>query len=161
MDFTLPEMMPPIQGHEPVAADALANTADVISCKNIHKLWVVLHHYSGGGNTNLVVTWNEVTGVAAAGSGQAITEVCPIWSNIDTASADLFTRATDAITFTVDTALGLDQIWIMEWEPAKFSAGYDCFQIRSTGGNASNIVNVMYFPWLRYMADVAPTVITD
>jgi len=111
-DLTLPEAFKIIQAHEPVAANALG-TCDYVSCKNMKKLWVLLHHYSGGGDDDLVVTINEATSVAA-GSATAITEVCPIWYNVDTASADALTRATDAITFTVDTTAGLDQLWVLD-----------------------------------------------
>lgn len=157
--FTLPENLKVVQGHEPVAANALAD-CDYVSCKNVKKLWAVLHHYSAGGDTDLVLTINEATAVAATGE-QAITEVCPIWYNIDTASADALARATDAYAFTVDTGAGLDQLWILEWDPALFSAGYDCFSLSSSGGNASNIVSVLYFLESRYASDVPPAAITD
>jgi len=160
-NLTLPEAFKIVQGHEPVAANALANTADVICCKNIKKLWAILHHYSAGGDTDLVVTWNESTDVAA-GTTAAITALSPIWYNIDTASADLLTRVTtDAATFTVDTEAALDQIWIVEWDPALFSAGYDCFQIRSSGGNAANYVSLLYIAEYRYQSNVPVSAITD
>ena len=159
MNFTLPENLAIVMAHEPVAADALG-TCDYVCCKNVHKLWVVLSHYSAGGDTDLVVTWNEATNVSA-GSAAAITVVCPIWYNVDTASADLLTRATDAITYTVDTGAGLNQIWVMEWDPAKFSDGFDCFALVTTGGHASNLVSVTYFAQMRYQSAVLPTIITD
>jgi len=159
-NLTFPEAFKIVQCHEPESADALDNTADVISCKNIKKLWTVLHHYSAGGDTDLVVTWNESTDVAA-GTTAAITAVCPIWSNIDTAAADLLARATDAVTFTVDTGAAKDQIWIVEWDPALFSAGYDCFQIRSSGGNAANYVSLLYIAEYRYQSNVPVSAITD
>jgi len=158
-NLTLPEAFKIVQGHEPVAANALG-TCDYVCCKNMKKLWVILHHYSGGGDTDLVLTINEATAVAGT-SAAAITVACPIWYNVDTASADLLTRATDAYTFTVDTGAGLDQIWIMEWDPANFSAGFDCFALASSGGNASNIVSVMYFAEYRYQSDVPVSAITD
>lgn len=158
-NLTLPEAFKIVQAHEPVAADALAD-CDYVSCKNLKKLWAIVHHYSGGGDTDLVFTINEATAVAGTGE-QAITETCPIWYNLDTSLADLFTRATDAYTFTVDTGAGKDQIWILEWDPAKFSAGFDCFSLSSTGGNASNIVSVLYVGVPRYQSDSPPAVITD
>ena len=159
MNFTLPEMLRITQCHEPVVANGLANTADVISCKGLHKLWVVLHHYYGG-NTNLVLTINESVDVSGSPTA-AITETCPIWYNVDTSLSDLLTRDTDGYTFTVDTGAGKDQIWVLEWDPAKFSVGKDCFQLRSSGGHGSSIVQVMYFGLPRYMSDVVPTAITD
>jgi hypothetical protein len=70
------------------------------------------------------------------------------------------TRATDAITFTIDTGLNKNQLWIVEWDPAKFTAGYDCFQIRMSGAGAS-IVDVLYIGEPRYQSDVVGTAITD
>lgn len=159
-NLTLPEAFRITQAHEPVAADAMANTSDAISCKHLKKLWVVLHHYSGGGDTDLVLTWYEGTDVAF-GTNAVITATSPIWYNIDTASADLFARATDAATFTVDTGAGLDQIWILEWDCALFSAGYDVFKLYSSGGNAANYVSVLYIGEPRYQKAVVPTSITD
>lgn len=156
--FTLPESLKIVQGHEPSIGSTLLNTSDVISCKNLKKVWAVLS-MTYVDDVDLVVTWNESTDVAA-GTTSAITATCPIWYNIDTASADLLARATDAITFTIDTGTGKNQLWIMEWDPAKFSAGYDCFQIRMSGAGAS-IVDVLYFGISRYPSDVVPTVITD
>lgn len=157
--FNLVENLKLIQGHEPVAANALG-TADYICCKNFKKVWVVVHHYSGGGDTNLVVTFNEATNVAA-GTTSAIATACPIWYNLDTSSGDTLTRATDGYTFTVDTGAGLDQIWVFEWDPAKHSAGYDCIGLVSTDGNASNLVSVLYLGETRYASDSPPAAITD
>lgn len=160
MRFNLPELCKIVEAHEPVAADALANTSDAICCKNIKKLWVVLQHYSAGGDTDLVLTWYEGTDVAF-GTAAIITATSPIWYNVDTSLADALTRATDAATFTVDTGAAKNQIWVMEWDPALFSAGYDCFKLYSSGGDAANYVSVLYIAEMRYMSDVPPTVITD
>lgn len=158
--FTLPENLKIVQAHEPETADAIDATSDVISCKNLKKLWMLVHHYSGGGDTDMVFTWYEGTDVAF-GTNQIITAVSPIWYNIDTASADLFARATDAAGFTIDTGAGLDQIWIMEWDPALFSAGYNCFRPTTTGGNAANHCSILYFGLPRYQSDVNVSAITD
>ena len=157
-NFTLPESLKIVQGHEPSIGSTLLNTSDIISCKNLLKVWAVLS-MTYVDDIDLVVTWNESTDVAG-GTTSAITVVCPIWYNIDTASADLLTRATDAITFTIDTGANLNQLWIMEFDPAKFTKGYDCFQIRMSGAGAS-IVDVLYLGFPRYSADVLPSAITD
>jgi len=157
-NLTLPEAFKIVQGHEPAVASALLSTADIISCKNLKKVWAVLS-YTYVDAVDVAVTWNESTDVAGTGT-VAITETCPIWSNTDTASADLLARETDAITFTIAHAGANNQLWIMEWDPAKFSAGFDCFQIRMVGA-AAGIVNVEYWGEPRYQSDVVPTAITD
>ena len=157
-NLTFPEAFKIIQAHEPAVGSALLNTSDIVSCKNLKKLWAVIS-MDYVDDVDLVVTWNESTDVAG-GTTAAITKTCPIWYNIDTATADLLTRATDAITFTIDTGAGKNQLWIVEWDPAKFSAGYDCFQIRMSGAGAS-IVDVLYIGEPRYQSDVNVSGITD
>ena len=157
-NLTLPEAFKIVQGHEPATATALAATSDVISCKNLKKLWVVVT-MAYVNNVDVVITWNESSDVAGTGD-VAITETCPIWGNIDTATADLLARKTDAITFTMDTSAGKNQLWIMEWDPAKFSAGFDCFKLVITSAGTS-IVAVNYIAEPRYQSDVVPTAITD
>lgn len=158
--FTLPESLKIVQCHEPETADAIDATSDAISCKNLKKLWMVVHHYSAGGDLDMVFTWYEGTNVAF-GTNSQITVACPIWYNIDTSAADLLTRATDAYTFTIDTGAAKDQIWIVEWDPANFSAGYDCFRPTTTGGHASNHCSIMYYGLPRYQSDVVVSSITD
>jgi hypothetical protein len=100
-NLTFPEVFKIVQAHEPAIGSALLNTSDIVSCKNLKKLWAVLS-MTYVDDVDLVVTWNESTDVAG-GTTAAITATCPIWYNIDTASADLLARATDAITFTINT----------------------------------------------------------
>lgn len=159
-NFTLPESLKIVQCHEPETADAIDATSDAISCKNLKKLWMVVHHYSAGGDLDMVFTWYEGTDVAFA-TNKIITATSPIWYNLDTSAADLLTRATDAATFTIDTGLAKDQIWILEWDPALFSAGYDCFRPTTTGGHANNHCSIMYFGVPRYQSAVVVSSITD
>lgn len=157
--FTLPENLKIVQAHEPESADAIDATSDVISCKNLKKLWVMFH-YCTATDLDFVVTFYEGTDVAF-GTNKIITATCPIWYNIDTATADLFARATDAAGFTIDTGAGKDQIWIFEWDCALFSAGYDCFRPTTTGGHADNYASIMYLGLPRYQSDVNVAAITD
>ena len=157
--FTLPENLKIITAHEPAIISNIVATSDIISCKNLKKLWVVAS-YAYGDNVNAVVTWHEGTDIAFTTSA-AITEVCPIWSNIDTATADLPARQTDAITFTIDAGAGKNQKWIMEWDPAKFSDGYDCFKIVFAGSACTGLCSVDYYGLPRYQSDVNVTALTD
>jgi len=156
---TLPEILKMLQGHEPVAANALAD-GDYVSCKNLKKLWIVVQHYGGGGDTDLVLSLKEATTVAG-GSAAAITETFPIWANADTASADTLTRQTDAANYTIDTGDSKDHLVVIEWDPSKFSDGFDCVCLSSSGGNASNIASVLYLGDTRYKSDSPPAAITD
>ena len=159
-NLTFPEAFKIVECHEPETADAIDSTSDVICCKNIKKLWMVVHHYSGGGDLDMVFTWYEGTDVAF-GTNAVITATSPIWYNVDTSLADLFTRATDAATFTIDTTAQKNQIWVLEWDPALFSAGYDCFRPTTSGGHASNHCSILYIAEFRYQSDVPVAAITD
>lgn len=157
-NLTLPEAFKIIQAHEPLLVSSLLATSDVVSCKNFKKLWAVIS-MTYVDNVDVVVTWNESTDVAGTGD-VAISATCPIWYNVDTATTDLLTRATDAATFTMDAGAGKNQIWIMEWDPSKFSAGFDCFKI-VTAGAAASVVSVVYIGEPRYQSDVNVSAITD
>jgi len=158
--FTLPENCKIVEAYRPTAANGIT-TSDVICCKNIHKLWAIVHLYGGGGDTDNVFTIYEATDVAA-GTNAAITAACPYWQNTDTATSDSLTKATtDAYSFTMDTGAGKNQILVVEFDPAKFSAGYDCFYLSNSGGNASNMISGIFVCQTRYAQNAPPTVITD
>jgi len=143
----------------PVAANAA--TYDYICCKNAHKVWFVIQHYGGGGDTDLVLSLKEATDVAA-GTSAAVTATFPIWSDIDAGTAsDGLVRQTDAANYTIDTGAGADYLTVLEWDPAKHTAGYDCISVVDTGGNASNIVSVLAVIQERYPADQPPSAIID
>lgn len=160
MKITLPENFKIVEALVPKAASG-TGTGDYICCKNAHKVWVVIQHYGGGGDNDITLGLYEATDVAA-GTKAAITETFPIWTNLDTATADTFTRQTDAATYTIDTGLTDNAIVIFEWDPAKFSDGYDCLAVYATDeGHASNIISALYFIEERYKSDSPPAAITD
>lgn len=157
-----PEIVKYVQGHEPVAANALG-TCDYISLKNAKGVYITVMHYSGGGDTDLVLTVREATNVSA-GSAAALTTGAefPIWANTDTSLSDALVRQADAVTFTIDTTAGKDQMWVAYIPAAKLSAGFDCVALHSTGGNAANYVSVLYqLDGVRYQQASIPTAITD
>lgn len=158
--FTLPEHCKLVMMDAPVAADSLA--CDYICCKNAHRVWFVIQHYGQGGDTNLVLSLTEATNVAA-GTTSAVTATFPIWS--DTAASttsDTMVRRTDAASYTIDTTgTDADELVVIEWDPAKHTAGYDCITVSDTGGNASNIVSVLAVIQERYPGDQPPSAIID
>lgn len=161
MNFrTLPENFKLVGIATPQAANGFS-ASDYISCKNAHKVWFVIHHYSGGGDTDLVVSLKEATDVAA-GTSAAVTATVPIWADSDHGTtSDGLVRQTDAANFTIDTGAGTDYLVVIEWDPALHTSGYDCIAVVATGGNANNIVAVLAVMETRYPADQPPTAITD
>lgn len=137
---------------------ATAVTYDVISCKNAHKVWfIVTQKYAA--DTDLTVSLLEATSVD--GSTTAVTATFPIWADVDIASVDALSRQTDAASFSIDSGAGKDQLVVIEWDPAKHTAGYDCIALTDTGGNAGNYVTALAIIQSRYPGDQPPAAITN
>ena len=161
MKSICPEMIPVTQGHEPVAANALA-TCDYISLKNAHKVLITVHHYSGGGDTDLVLSIKQATDVAATGA-KVLSATMPLWVNVDTSLTDTMVKQANAAGYTIDTGDGKDQIVQLELDASllDMANNFDCIAVHSTGGNASNIVSVLYQIIPRYAQATPPARITD
>jgi len=159
LPFSLPENCKLVMMDAPVAANALA--CDYICTKNAHKVWFVIQHYGGGGDTDLVLSLTEAQEVAGSNT-TAVTATVPIWSDIDAGtSSDGLAKQTDAASYTIDTGAGADYLTVIEWDPAKHSDGYDCITVSDSGGNASNIVSVLAVIWERYQQATPPSAIID
>lgn len=158
MPFTLPENCKIVQ----IAATAAANgaTYNTISCKNAHKVWFIVQH-QGTNDTDITLSLIESSDVAD-GTTTAVTATFPIWkdTNVGTAS-DTLVRQTDAASHQINTGVTTNQLVIIEWDPAKFSAGYDCIKMADAGGDGSNFVTVVAIIQTRYPGDQPPTVIAD
>lgn len=161
LPFSLPENFKIVQ-LDPVNTAANAFDADIISCKNIHKMWFVISHYGGGGDTDLTLTLIESTNVAG-GSTTAVTATFPVWANTDVGTAnDTMTKVTtDIASYVIDTGASNDHLVVIEWDPAKFSAGFDCIKLADSGGNASNVISALAICEMRYQQSTPPSVIID
>ena len=147
-----------------ITAAANAVVYDVISCKNLHKVWFIIQH-CGATDVDLTLQLYEATDVAAA-TNAIVTATFPIW--VDTSvsvTSDTLVRQTDAAVYTIDVgAGGDDQLVIIEWDPAKHTAGYDCIYIvdgATAAGSASNTVTVLAIGATRYQQDTPPTAILN
>lgn len=160
MPFTLPENCKVVVVAPTAAGNAVAY--DIISCKTAHKVWFLVFH-QGTNDTDLTLSLQEAVQVAGT-TTTAVTAVFPIWvdANAGTAS-DTLVRQTDAASYVINTgaAGNPDQLVVIEWDPAKHSAGYDCIRLADAGGNAGNYVTVLAIIQTRYPADQPPAVITD
>lgn len=135
------------------AANTAANAfnADIISCRDALKVWFLISHYSGGGDTDLTLSLIESTDVTGS-TTTAVTATFPVWTdtNAGTASDTMAKVATDAASYVINTGAGTDYLTIIEWDPAKFSAGFDCIKLADSGGNAGNVINVVAIMKMRY-----------
>lgn len=154
------------------AASGLDTGLDYISCKNAHKVTFLVSHF-GVNDTDLAgIGLIEATDVAA-GTSAAVTATVPMWyiATATFSTSDLWTRqATEAATYTGPSAVdGIDPAAygstsiLIEWDPAKHTAGYDCISVRATNGtgHANNFVEVWAFIEQRYPQAIPGTQITD
>jgi len=163
--MTLPVCLPENYKIVTVAPTVAANAVvyDNISCKNAHKVWFLVYH-QGTNDTDLTLSLIESTDVAGS-TTTAVTATFPIWknANVGSTTADALTRQTDAASHVINTggSGNPDQLVVIEWDPAKFSAGYDCIKLTDAGGNASNFVTVIGILAPRFQQADPPTAITD
>jgi hypothetical protein len=159
--FTLPENCKIVKlFYGATNAAAAVTNVDVISCKNAQKVWVVGYHALTNGTT-CVVSLYEATDVAGA-TNAAITATFPIWTVIPSTSTDALTRITDAASLTIDPdGADTSKLFVMEWDPVKFSAGYDCLTVNCATGHATDRILLLAFIQERYAQALAPSAIVD
>ena len=166
--MALPKSLPENYKMLIIAPLAAANAVvyDTICLKHAHKVWFVLEH-QGENDTDLTVSLLEAKLVAAAtATTTAVTAVFPVWENVDAGTpGDTLTKvATDAASYVIDIGDGgANQLIVIEWDPAKFSAGYDCIKMVDANGHGSNTATVIAILEMRYAdksADI-PSVIID
>lgn len=166
--MALPKALPENYKILIIAPKAACNAMayDVISFKHVHKGWFILEH-QGENDTDLTVSLLEAKAVAGAtATTTAVTAVFPVWENVDAGTpGDTLTKvATDAASYKIDIGDGgANQLIVIEWDPAKFSAGYDCIKMTDAGGHGSNTMSVIALLEMRYTAKSAdiPSVIVD
>lgn len=161
--MTLPVCLPENYKIVTAAPTAAGNAVayDIISCKDAHKVWFLVYH-QGTNDTDLTLSLVESTDVAGS-TTTAVTATFPIWknANVSSTTADALSRQTDAASHAIDTGATYDQLVVIEWDPAKFSAGYDCIQLADAGGHASNYVTALAVIATRYPQADPPVAITD
>lgn len=139
---------------------ANAVSCDTICCKNAHKVTFLVSH-SGSSDTDLVLSLYEATDVAS-GTNAAVTTACPIEADTDAGtSSDTLVAQTAASGWTIDTGSYANQIFTIEWDPAKHTAGYDCVYLSASGGNANNNCMIYGLVETRYPQAVPPSAIID
>jgi hypothetical protein len=155
-----PENIPIIMGHEPAASNALADGSDAINLKGAKGVLILVSENSAGGDTDLTLTVHEgATAAVAAAGTYAISATFPIWTNLDCAATDLWTRQTDAATYVIDaTPAKLNQV-AFYIDASILTAGRPWVALGASGGNAGNVVAVTYLlDGARYQGAALPIV---
>lgn len=144
----------------PIQAANALSTGDYICCKNVNKAWAVITHV-GANDTDLTLEFSEAEDVAGTNAAD-VTKTFPIWRDNDSGTgSDTVSRSADAATAVIDPATQNPVLVVMEWDPAKFTAGFDCIAVKGNAGHASNNVHVLWVLEMRYQGVPFPTVITD
>ena len=130
---------------QPQAGASISGTC--ISLKNVLKCLVVVQ-IAQASATQVVITLEQSTAVNKDGH-TAITEVVPIWSNLDTAASDVLVKRTRAVNYTTDAGQK-NKIVIFEIDASKLDATYDCINVLTGASNAGNLTSAHYICELRY-----------
>lgn len=130
------------------ATQASGSTGKWLSMKNILKVLVEVVITQGASNT-VEITIEQATAVAGT-DNTAITEVVPIFSNLDCAASDTLVKRTNAVSYTTDAAVK-NKIVVFEIAADKLDVNtYDCINVNLGSSSASNIAAATYWCELRY-----------
>ena len=149
----------------PVATTNGGIDCDIISCKNAHKVTIIIDFLQAATNATSV---SLVESLSVAGTTtSAVTATSIWWKNPDISSTDTLVRQTDAAAFTA-TAGTTNQHVVIEWDPAKHTQAtatvdaFDCIQcVIATSGESGNFAVVNYIVHERYKQATPPSSITD
>jgi len=155
MGLQLPQGGLLINGFKP-QVNTGAIEGDWISCKTVHRAFVVFHMAQGHA-AQAVLSIYKATDVAATGA-VINAATMPIWYNLD-CDSDGMTRATDAATYTLDVALKTKLV-IFQVDPSILGA-FDCIKGYAAASDILNIVGCTYILENRYKGDGPPSVIID
>lgn len=140
-----------VQAIAPIAGGS-QRTGDYISLKNVTKCLIVCEFAMATTDTCAIVV-NQATAVAPSGA-TPITQVVPIWSNLDTSTSNTLTARTAAVNYTTD-AVAKNKVVVFQIDPDHLDAGYDVIGVVMGSSNASNFYSAVYLCEMRYSgADV-------
>ena len=154
----IPEEFKIVNG-TPVVTTNSAVTCDYISCKNALRVTIIAELLQAATHATALGI-NEATSVGA-GSATPVTTVQKVWKNADVSSTDTLVRGTDAATIAA-TGGTTNQQLVIQFDPATFSAGFDCIAATLTASSEStNYVTVTYLIEERYSQATPPSSILD
>jgi len=156
--ISFPEDFTVVNAEKPQTAASVAY-GDYICCKNAERVYVYIK-LAYGADDDVTITLYEATDVAGSDAA-AITATHPLWTLADNTSSDVWSRGTDAATVDIDTGSATDESVMIMFDPAKFSAGFDCLCCHLSNSSASNLISVDYIIINKHKQDPPLTVITD
>lgn len=151
--------LPPVLIMAP-AADAAGRTSSYVSLKNCHKAFIVVTTTQGNAAT-ILLTPLQASAVAGTGS-KVLTNVVPIWSNLDAATNATMTSRTAAVNYTTDAGVKNKTV-VFEIDPATLdvAGGFDCIGISTGASNAANITQASVYLQTRFPQAAPPSPVAD
>ncbi len=156
--FSLPEILPPVSLLTP-AADAAGRTSRYVKVGKCDKAFIVCHINQGNAAT---VALTPLQAQDTSGTGSKAISATQIWTDLDEATLDLFTKQTNAASFTTDAATK-DKIVIFEISPQDcmdMANGFNTIAIQTGASNAANITQAAIYPLARFQQAQPPTILS-
>ena len=144
------------------ATDAAGRTSTVwVSLKNSHRAWLLFHIAQGNAATCLL-TPLQASAVAGTGS-KALTNSCPVWANLDTATSDALAAVAAAKNYTTDAGVA-NKLICFEISPAlhmDIANGFDCIGCSTGASDIANLTSAIVLLEERFPGTLPPTSIAD
>jgi len=149
INWSPPDFMEDV-GAKNGVAEAGGETLIYLNALNLRNMWVRVE-FTYGGDLDTVLDIVEADDVSGT-NVQAITEVMPIWYNVDTSLGHAWDNFEMAASYTIDTTAGKNQKVMFQIDPMKLeadlSAGVLTFKkalaLRIGASDALNVINVTY-----------------
>lgn len=151
-----------VEGHEPVASNAIAATCDPIYLGNANGVWIIVHEDYAVDATQLVMTLREgeTSAVALAGT-YAVTAEWGGFKNITAQTSSTITPLTAAATFTLDGEVAANNcLWMFYFPASALTNNRDWLHPTFAAGDVGNIANVLYIlDGMRYQQNSPPAAV--
>jgi hypothetical protein len=154
-NFTLPENAKVFGGLKP-ATDAAGRTGRYFNMAFAHKAYLVFEIDQGNAAT---IALDLLQAQNAAGlNAKVLTGVRRIWTNLDEATNDTYTRQTDALSFTTDAAVK-EKLVIIEVGPSDLDLanGFTYIAPRTGASNAANFTSCVVYLVPMYAGAAQPS----
>ena len=156
--FSMPEIIPPVELLTP-AADAAGRTSRYVNVAKLDKAFIICHINQGNAAT---VALTPLQAQDTSGTGSKAISATQIWTDLDEATLDLFTKQANAANFTTDAGVK-DKIVIFEISPQDcmdLVNGFHTIAIQTGASNAANITEAMIYSLHRYQQAQPPSILT-
>jgi hypothetical protein len=157
--FSLCEYMPPVE-LLPIAADAGGRTGTYVFVGLADKLWIVCNVNQGNAAT---VEFTPLQATSSGGAGSKAISATQIWTDLNEAGGDQFTKQTNAANYTTDAGLHSKRV-VFEISPQDcmdMAGGFNFITVQTGASNAANITGADIFPLHRYIQAVPPSILSE